>query len=332
MSENLPTLANANTEDRWFAIVERVLADPALPIENLREVLTMRNQERDGMALETFNRNLASAQAEIEQIAKDKPNPAFRSMYSSLAAVDKELRPVREKFGFSWLVSQAPAENPATHVRFTGTLALGRCEKIVYLEVAKSNLEGPKGGRVAQTAVQETGSITSYMRRYLAMLAFDIVPVDDPADNDGQTQRPPQKGNSDWHQQAGDRDPWVKWVDTFIYEARRITNAEEAHALLERDSVVKNYTAIPHGFQRNRFLRVHQEVTDRWLPKRDDAPPQDWDDPVKELIAEIETLDVIGLNDLQTSAEWRAKVRDLFPPDQDRLAEAIEQRKAALHK
>jgi len=176
----------ANTEDRWMAIVERVLADPTAPIENLERILALRERERAGAALELFNRSLAAAQSELEQVAKDKPNPAFRSMYSSHSAVDAEIRPIREKYGFSWLVSQAPAENPETHIRFTGTLALGRCEKEVYLEVRKASLEGPKGSRMAQTPVQETGSITTYMRRYLVMLAFDIVPVDNPHDDDGE--------------------------------------------------------------------------------------------------------------------------------------------------
>ena len=176
----------ANTEDRWMAIVERVLADPTAPIENLERILALRERERAGAALELFNRSLAAAQSELEQVAKDKPNPAFRSMYSSHSAVDAEIRPIREKYGFSWLVSQAPAENPETHIRFTGTLALGRCEKEVYLEVRKTSLEGPKGSRMAQTPVQETGSITTYMRRYLVMLAFDIVPVDNPHDDDGE--------------------------------------------------------------------------------------------------------------------------------------------------
>ena len=185
MSENLPSLP-ADTEDRWMAIVERVLADPAAPIENLERILAMREKERAGAALELFNRSLAAAQSELEQVAKDKPNPAFRSMYSSHSAVDAEIRPIREKYGFSWLVSQGPAENPETHIRFVGTLALGRCEKTVYLEVRKAPLEGPRGGRMAQTAVQETGSITTYMRRYLVMLAFDIVPVDNPHDDDGE--------------------------------------------------------------------------------------------------------------------------------------------------
>jgi len=146
----------------------------------------------------------------------------------------------------------------------------------------------------------------------------------------------------DRRQQANDRgaDPWVRWVDTFAHEARRVANAEEAHALLSRDSVVRNYTAIPHGFQRNRFLRLHNEIVERWMPKPDEPPldssgpegPVDWDDPLRELLAEVDQMDMTTLLTLDSNAEWRVRVRDAaaFPPDEDRLRQHIAARKAAL--
>ena len=62
-------------------------------------------------------------------------------------------------------------------------------------------------------------------------------------------------------------------------------------------------------------------------------PPgsDDWpDDPILELLAEVEAMDADGLALLKDSASWRVKTRDLFPPDQDRIAEAIEARKLKL--
>jgi hypothetical protein len=91
-------------------------------------------------------------------------------------------------------------------------------------------------------------------------------------------------------------------------------------------------------------LLIRQNIED-WLrkaherlaPKADDAatdPAGDggpgWDDPVAELIAEIDAMDLDGLDLLAGSASWKVKVRDLFPPDLDRVNEAIALRKAAL--
>lgn len=74
-------------------------------------------------------------------------------------------------------------------------------------------------------------------------------------------------------------------------------------------------------------------------PPADEPPPtndtNDWpDDPIRELIAEIDAMDLVALNGLATSATWRAKVRAAveLPPDEDRVNEAIALRKAELSK
>ena len=43
-------------------------------------------------------------------------------------------------------------------------------------------------------------------------------------------------------------------------------------------------------------------------------------------------MDLVTLNGLDASAPWRARIRDAtsFPPDEDRLNEAIAARKATL--
>jgi hypothetical protein len=86
--------------------------------------------------------------------------------------------------------------------------------------------------------------------------------------------------------------------------------------------------------------RVRPAIEEKdWTIPHDDAPPgeepphqsDDWpDDPIKELLAEIEEKDLIELTGLPTDAQWRVKLRDLFPPDQDRIAEAIATRTAVL--
>ena len=47
-------------------------------------------------------------------------------------------------------------------------------------------------------------------------------------------------------------------------------------------------------------------------------------------MAEVEAMDLVALTELPRSATWRGKTRNLFPPDLDRLNEAIDMRKAAL--
>lgn len=51
------------------------------------------------------------------------------------------------------------------------------------------------------------------------------------------------------------------------------------------------------------------------------------DDAVVEgLLAEVAAMDLITLNGLAANAQWIVRVRDLFPPDQDRITEAAQMR------
>ena len=79
--------------------------------------------------------------------------------------------------------------------------------------------------------------------------------------------------------------------------------------------------------QVNDMLRKAHE---RLAPGGDDGPT-DWpDDPIGELLAEVEAMDLTDLDGLTTNAVWRDKTRDLFPPDEDRLRDAIATRAAVL--
>ena len=74
-----------------------------------------------------------------------------------------------------------PGWDPNTIV-FEGELSKGRWKKLVRLPVDRTALvvaEGPKGGRAALTVTQQIGSLTTYMRKYLLGLMFNVITVDD---------------------------------------------------------------------------------------------------------------------------------------------------------
>lgn len=68
-------------------------------------------------------------------------------------------------------------------------------------------------------------------------------------------------------------------------------------------------------------------ASDEWEP-----PPQDeWpDDPIAEHLAEVEAANLDYLDAMTASAAWRARTDDMFPPDVDRLREAIDLRRAII--
>jgi phage recombination protein Bet len=74
-------------------------------------------------------------------------------------------------------------------------------------------------------------------------------------------------------------------------------------------------------------VRPAPPASGEWEP-----PPRDeWpDDPIAEHLAEVEAADLDGLDAMTASAAWHARVNDMFPPDVDRLREAIDLRRAIL--
>ena len=69
--------------------------------------------------------------------------------------------------------------------------------------------------------------------------------------------------------------------------------------------------------------------------ENDQGAETTWNDPIAELLAEIEGMDQFRLRQLKTDAQWRVRVKEattMFPPDEDRIEEAIATRLAALGK
>jgi hypothetical protein len=55
-------------------------------------------------------------------------------------------------------------------------------------------------------------------------------------------------------------------------------------------------------------------------------------DPLADILAAIEAMDLMTIAGLAESAEWRLRVKDLFPSDMDRVEEAVAERRTTLTK
>jgi hypothetical protein len=91
------------------------------------------------------------------------------------------------------------------------------------------------------------------------------------------------------------------------------------------------------GKARPEYQRRYDEIMrladERLAALQTDTTQTTWEgDPIGELLAEIEQLDAITLAGLQSNAAWRAKVKAAaeFPPDEERIRDAIEARQLAL--
>ena len=131
-------------------------------------------------------------------------------------------------------------------------------------------VEGSQGRRAGATPIQAVGSTVTYLKRTLIRMVLALVTADDPEDNDGNGVT---SGN-------GTRpDAVTDWVDRFEMAVNALTDSDAAKELMERETVVRQITAMPHGPQRQRFMGLRQQVTTKWLtkPAPDLTPPGDTD-------------------------------------------------------
>lgn len=117
---------------------------------------------------------------------------------------------------------------------------------------------------------------------------------------------------------------WLKALE------RRLEAAPSLDAVAE----IERHPSVQRTLEEAPTL-IRRQIED-WLRKaaqRLAPPPADdeWpDDPIRELLAKIEAMDLEGLQTVPVSAAWKVKTRDLFPPDLDRINEAVRDRIAVL--
>lgn len=125
---------------------------------------------------------LAKAQAEMENVAKDRENPHFRSRYATLAGVLDEVRPKLAQQGIS--IFQAPINGEGNNIGVATRLihSSGQwIESTVFVQPTKFDAQG-------------VGSVLTYLRRYSLMAVAGVGPEDD--DGNAAVGRPQERVQS----------------------------------------------------------------------------------------------------------------------------------------
>lgn len=165
-------------------MIERVAMNPAADLDKLKQLLDMRERVEDRQAERFYDEAMNACQEDMRPIAADANNPQTKSKYASYGALDKVLRPVYTKHGFS--LSFDTAENPLPeHVRVVCKVAhrSGHRER-PHLDMP-SDGKGAKGGDV-MTKTHAIGAAVTYGRRYLLGMIFNIaVGEDDDGNSNG---------------------------------------------------------------------------------------------------------------------------------------------------
>jgi hypothetical protein len=118
-----------------------------------------------------FATAMSAAQAEMVRVAPDLTNTQTSSKYASYAALDRVVRPVYTKHGFSLSFGTEPAPRDNAVLAICYVSRGGYTRKYQILMPADG--KGAKGGDV-MTLTHATGAAASYGMRYLLKMIFNI--------------------------------------------------------------------------------------------------------------------------------------------------------------
>jgi hypothetical protein len=160
-----------------FSIIERAARDQSVDIDKMERLISMQERMQAKAAELDFDNAMAEAQAAMKTVRKDANNPQTRSKYASFAALDKAIRPIYTKHGFSLSFSTADGA-PADCVRIVCKVAhRGGHRERPHLDMPTDG-KGAKGADV-MTKTHAMGSGIMYGRRYLLNMIFNIATGDD---------------------------------------------------------------------------------------------------------------------------------------------------------
>jgi hypothetical protein len=270
-----------------LSFIERAARDENFSVEKFGELLRLQREAEQDLARRAFNRAMAEAQSEMMPVIRSAQNKHLGNKYAKLEDIDREMRPIYTRHGFSVRFGSAPAPREGD-IRITCTVAHdGGYYEENYLD-APASLVGSQGGRMAVTPVQAVGSVVSYLRRYLETMVFNVVLADDDDDGEGTrraaaaTPRAERKVDPKVYEAPPrSTDPqertdaqWRLWLDKLRDACATLYHRSEVVQVAERPSVADALASGPEWVQREissilaeNYNRFAVEVPEEELPE-----------------------------------------------------------------
>lgn len=159
----------------------RMAVEGKADLASLEKLLALQKDYEANEARKIFASSFASAQANIASVIKTKLNPQTHSKYADLADIIESAQPIYTKEGFSVIFYQGETTVPENVRICADVLHRSGHKETYYYDVP---LDG-KGiqGNANMTKIHGKGSSTSYGRRYLMCMIWNIPTQDD----DGKT-------------------------------------------------------------------------------------------------------------------------------------------------
>lgn len=153
-------------------VIARAARDPSVDIDKLERLLQMSERVQARDAEQAFNVAMNAAQSEMRPIAANASNPQTKSRYATFDKLDKALRPIYTRNGFSLSFDEGDSPKP-DHVRVLCYVSHVEGHTRTYHRDMPADGKGAKGGDV-MTKTHAAGAAGSYGARYLLKGIFNV--------------------------------------------------------------------------------------------------------------------------------------------------------------
>jgi hypothetical protein len=184
-SIHVPT-APASDATSLMQVIERAAMNPDVDIDKMDRLWAMYERIGGKRAEQEFANAMCDAQAEMEPIRANCDNSQTHSRYASYAALDRDIRPIYTRHGFSLSFNTTDGA-PEGWVRLICDVSHRSGHVKPYRLDVPADGKGAKGGDV-MTKTHATGSALSYGSRYLAGMIFNLA-IDKDKDGNGASPR-----------------------------------------------------------------------------------------------------------------------------------------------
>lgn len=176
-------VAQVSDTESIMQVISRAASDPQTDVDKLERMMDLYERMEGKKAESAFNAALVAAQTEMRPVSADATNPQTRSDYATYARLDKALRPIYTKHGFSLSFDTGDGA-PDGYVRVICHVShSGGHSRTHHADMPADGL-GAKGNAV-MTKTHATGSAMSYGMRYLLKMIFNVAIGEDDDDGNG---------------------------------------------------------------------------------------------------------------------------------------------------
>jgi hypothetical protein len=165
----------------FLAMLAQAARDPSVDVAKMQAIMDMCERQRARVAETEFSEAMGQAQSEMGAITRDGVNEFNKSRYARLETIDAKIRPIYTRHGFSLSFNTAEPKNPGSMRVVCDVMHRAGHTKRYELE-GELDTSG-SGGKANKTGIQALGSSSSYLRRYLTLMVFNLVLSNE--DNDG---------------------------------------------------------------------------------------------------------------------------------------------------